>query len=108
MTELIKSEFRALKKLYEKGLDNIGVMIPFTYDVSEFVEAKKIAKEIGLPDKMKFGIMIEVPSCALSIEEYCKAGIDFISFGSNDLTQLTLGLDRNNEKLIKLFGVKMS
>lgn len=102
-TELLKSEFRALKKIYEKGLDNIGVMIPFTYDVSEFIEAKKIAKEIGLPDNMKFGVMIEVPSCALSITEYCKAGIDFISFGSNDLTQLTLGLDRNNEKLNKLF-----
>ncbi len=101
--EIIKSEFEAIKQLYEKGFDNIGIMIPFTYDASELVKAKQIAKQVGLPDKVSFGVMIEVPSCALSIEEYCKAGIDFISFGSNDLTQLTLGLDRNNEKLIKLF-----
>jgi len=47
--------------------------------------------------------MVEVPACALTIDEFCKEGIAFASFGSNDLTQTTLGLDRNNERLITIF-----
>lgn len=100
-TDIIKAELEAMKQLHEQGLTNVVVMIPFTYDVSELRRAKEIAQAIGYTGA--FGIMVEVPSCALSIEEYCKEGIDFISFGSNDLTQLTLGLDRNNERLIKMF-----
>jgi len=101
--EIIKSEFKAVKQLHEKGLTNVAIMLPFVYDVSELIKAKEIAKETGLPDSVEFGIMIEVPSAALTIEEFCKEGIDFISFGSNDLTQTVLGVDRNNERLIKLF-----
>ena len=47
--------------------------------------------------------MIEVPSAALTMEEIAKRDISFISFGTNDLTQLTLGLDRNNERIQKYF-----
>jgi pyruvate,water dikinase len=101
--EILKCEFKAIKRLHENGLTNIAIMLPFVYDVSEVRKAKDIAKEIEVPETVKFGIMIEVPSAALTIEEFCKEGIDFISFGSNDLTQTTLGIDRNNEKLIKLF-----
>ncbi len=101
--EILKSEFKAIKKLHENNLTNVAIMLPFVYDVSELKRAKEIAKEIGLPKTVKFGIMVEVPSAALTIEEFCKEGIDFISFGSNDLTQTTLGIDRNNERLIKLF-----
>lgn len=101
--EIIKAELRAIKKLHDDGMTNVGIMLPFVYDVSELKKAKEYAKEVGLPESAKFGIMIEVPSAALSIEKLCEEGIDFISFGSNDLTQLTLGLDRNNERLIKMF-----
>ncbi|HDH91537.1 MAG TPA: phosphoenolpyruvate synthase, partial [Candidatus Aenigmarchaeota archaeon] len=101
--ELLKAEFEAVKRLHEKGLTNVHVMLPFVYDVSEFKKAKEIAKEVGLPETVKTGVMIEVPSAALTIEEFCKEGVAFISFGTNDLTQLTLGVDRNNERLIKLF-----
>ena len=100
--EILKAELESLKMLYEKGLDNVVWEIPFTIDVSELRKAKEIAREIGAPDK--FGIMVETPACALTIEEYCKEGIVFASFGSNDLTQTTLGIDRNNERLIKLFN----
>jgi pyruvate,water dikinase len=78
-------------------------MIPFTINVAELRKAKQLGAEAGLPKSVKFGIMVETPAAALTVEEYCKEGIDFISFGSNDLTQLTLGLDRNNERMIKLF-----
>ncbi len=99
--EIMKAQLKALKQLHEKGLKNIIVMIPFSHDVSQLRGVKRIAKEINYTGG--FGVMVEVPSCALSIEEYCKEGIVFASFGSNDLTQLALGLDRNNQKLIKHF-----
>jgi pyruvate,water dikinase len=99
--ELLKAEFLAFKKLQEQGLDNIEVMLPFVINVSELKSARRIAEEVGL--RINFGIMIETPGAALNIEEFCKEEISFISFGSNDLTQLVLGIDRNNEKLINLF-----
>jgi pyruvate,water dikinase len=99
--EILKAELKALKKLREEGLDNVIWELPFIINVSELRKAKEIAKEMNAPDN--FGIMVEVPACALTIEEFCKEGIAFASFGSNDLTQTTLGLDRNNERLISLF-----
>ncbi len=103
--EMLKVQFRAIKNMILKGYKNIGIMIPFTQNVQEYIEAKKIAKEVGLnPHKdCFFGIMVETPGCSLTIEEYIKEKIDFVSFGTNDLTQLTLGLDRNNEKIQKWF-----
>jgi len=47
--------------------------------------------------------MVETPASCWIIEDLCKAGLSFVSFGTNDLTQLTLGIDRNNEKIAKLF-----
>jgi len=104
--ELIKAEFRAIKELKEEGYNNIGVMIPFTQNVLEYKDAKKLALEAGLvPHKdCFFGVMIETPGAALTIEDYIKEGLDFVSFGTNDLTQLTLGLDRNNERIQKWFS----
>lgn len=104
--ELIMSEFEAIKELYREGFDNIGVMIPFTVSVEEYIRAKELARKVGLiPHKMAaFGIMVETPAAALTIEEYIDAGIDFLSFGTNDLTQLTLGVDRNNARVQKLFN----
>ena len=99
--EILKAELRALKQLHEEGLDNVVWELPFIINVSELQRAKEIAREMDAPDK--FGIMVEVPACAINIEEFCKEGIVFASFGSNDLTQTTLGIDRNNERLIKIF-----
>jgi len=99
--EILKSELTALKKLHEKGLNNVFLMLPFIINVDELKKAKEIAKQMQFD--IKFGIMIETPAAVWSIEEFCEEGIDFISFGSNDLTQLTLGIDRNNNRLIKLF-----
>jgi pyruvate,water dikinase len=101
--EILKAEFTAIKRLHEEGLKNVHVMLPFVITVEEFNKAKGIAKEVGLPQTCKIGIMVETPAAAMIIEDFCKAGIDFISFGSNDLSQLTLGVDRNNAKLANLF-----
>lgn len=101
--ELLKAEFEAIKRLHEEKLDNIHVMLPFIISVEEFRKAKEIAKEI-LSETVKLGIMVEVPSCALTIEDFCKEGIDFASVGSNDLTMMTLGVDRNNTKITCLYS----
>jgi len=87
--------------LYEEGLDNIEFMVPFIVSVEEFKKAREIANEI-FPE-LKIGIMVETPAAALNIEEFCKAGIAFASIGSNDLTMLTLGADRNNERVAKIY-----
>ena len=99
--EILRCELKALKQLHENGLDNVVLELPFIIDVSELRKAKEIAEEIKVPTN--FGIMVETPAAALTIEEFCKEGIAFASFGSNDLTQMTLGIDRNNERLIDLF-----
>ena len=103
--EILKAEFEAIKRLYDQGLKNIGVMIPFVIRTREVREAKKIMREIGLEpcEDIQFGVMIETPASCWVIDELCKEGICFVSFGTNDLTQLTLGIDRNNERIAKLF-----
>lgn len=101
--ELLKSEFQAIKRLHEEGLTNLQVMLPFVISVEELRKAKEIAKQISLPlDKAKIGIMVETPASVMIIEDLCKEGIAFASFGTNDLTQLVLGIDRNNERLAQL------
>ncbi len=103
--EILKAEFKAIKILHEKGYKNIGIMIPFLINVEELKKAKEIMREVGLePLKdVAFGVMIETPAACWIIEDLCKEGISFISFGTNDLTQLTLGIDRNNAKIAHLF-----
>jgi len=55
-------------------------------------------------DKIDVGVMIETPGAALTIEDFIEDGIDFISFGTNDLTQYTLAVDRNNENVAGLYS----
>ncbi|MEM1804479.1 MAG: phosphoenolpyruvate synthase, partial [Nanopusillaceae archaeon] len=108
--ELLITQIRAFKELVKNlGLKNIWIMIPFVISWEEVKRAKDIMIREGLiPHKdVKFGIMVETPAAALTIDEIIeKAGIDFISFGTNDLTQLTLGVDRNNEIIQKLMNEK--
>ncbi|NPA76166.1 MAG: phosphoenolpyruvate synthase [Candidatus Diapherotrites archaeon] len=103
---LIQAEFRAIKELHDEGLDNVGVMLPFVIRPDEVVAAERLAREVGLrPHKdVDFGIMVETPAAAVRIEDFVDLGIDFLSFGTNDLTQLTLGIDRNNAHVQKLFS----
>jgi pyruvate,water dikinase len=101
--DILRAEFESVRRLHEEGLTNVHIMLPFVISVDEFRRARDIAKEIPLPDTVKIGIMVETPAAALSIEKFCKEGIDFISFGTNDLSQLTLGVDRNNARIAQLF-----
>ena len=103
--KILKAEFRAIKELHDSGLTNIGVMLPFLISVDELKRAKDIIRQVGLEPRkdIEFGVMVETPASVWIINELCEEGIDFISFGTNDLTQTTLGVDRNNEKLASIF-----
>ncbi|HLD34046.1 MAG TPA: PEP/pyruvate-binding domain-containing protein [Candidatus Nanoarchaeia archaeon] len=103
---ILQAELRAIKQLHDQGLKNLGIMIPFVTNADEVQKAKELCMSIGLyPQKdVKFGVMLETPAACIIAEELCRIGIDFISFGTNDLTQLTLGVDKNNKKTQKLFN----
>ncbi|MBN1923431.1 MAG: phosphoenolpyruvate synthase [Nanoarchaeota archaeon] len=103
--ETFRLELRALKKIRDTyGMTNVELMIPFVRNTWELEKIFKIIEEEGMKNiGMKIGIMIEVPSSVILIDKFCEMGIDFISIGSNDLTQLVLGVDRDNGKLGEWF-----
>ena len=104
--EILKCEFKAIKKLHEQGYTNIGIMIPLSQNPEELRKAKELCSEIGFePHKdVEFGMMVEIPAAAIMIDEYIKVGLDFVSLGTNDLTQYTLAVDRNNEFVAKHYS----
>jgi pyruvate,water dikinase len=103
-TEHLRLEIRAFKRLHEMGLTNVGIMLPMIQHVNEMRRAKAIMIDEGLDlEKIELGIMVETPGAALTIEDFIEDGLDFISFGTNDLTQYTLAVDRNNENVAALY-----
>jgi pyruvate, water dikinase len=101
--EMFRAQLLAIKELRKEGIKNVGIMLPFVQSIEEVIAAKKIAKEVELQDDVDFGVMIETPASVWIIDEIIPQ-VKFISFGTNDLTQLTLGLDRNNEHVQKQFN----
>ena len=99
-------ECKAIKKVRdEMKLNNIIVMIPFCRTPEEFNNVLEVMKEYGLDrkDGIKVYIMCEIPSNVILAEEFCKI-VDGISIGSNDLTQLTLGLDRDSHLVSHIYN----
>ncbi len=102
--EVFKLEVEAIKRVREQ-YKNLWVMIPFVRTVDELARTKQLLESLGLkrsPD-FKLWMMVEVPSNIFLIEKFIGVGIDGISIGSNDLTQLILGIDRDSEKLAATF-----
>jgi pyruvate,water dikinase len=102
--EAFKLEVKAIKKVRDElGCRNVWVMLPFTRTVEEVMRVSSILEEGGLkrgPD-FKLWLMAEIPSNALLAEEFAEH-CDGFSIGSNDLTQLVLGVDRDSEMLGKM------
>lgn len=104
--DLFGLELQAIKKVRDEyDLKNLWIMIPFTRTLEEMRQCKRLVEDAGLyrgPD-FKLWMMCEIPSNVILLEKFIDIGIDGISIGSNDLTQLTLGADRDNEELAKIF-----
>lgn len=105
MPEVLKTQFRAI--LISSTYKNIRVMIPMVSSIDEIIKAKEIFEEaknelrlanIKFDEKIKFGIMVEIPSIVYCLKEATKY-IDFVSVGTNDLTQYLLAVDRGNERV---------
>ncbi len=95
-------EIEAIKMVRDgHDLKNLHLMIPFVRTVDEYRKVRDLLHHNNLRQSadFKLWIMVEVPSAILDIEHYIEEGIDGISIGSNDLTQLTLGIDRDSAKL---------
>jgi pyruvate,water dikinase len=99
-------ECKAMKKVREEmGLTNVKLMIPFCRTVDEGKRVIDIMKNNGLvqgKDGLEIYMMVEIPSNVVLIEEFGKV-FDGFSIGSNDLTQLTLGLDRDSFQVAHIF-----
>ncbi|MFH1626182.1 MAG: putative PEP-binding protein [Pseudomonadota bacterium] len=92
-------------KAVRQNYKNLWVMIPFVRTVDELRRTKEIMESEGLvrSDDFKLWMMVEVPSNIFLLEKFLAVGIDGISIGLNDLTQLILGVDRDSEKLREIF-----
>jgi pyruvate,water dikinase len=102
--DVFKLELAAIKKV-RLNYPNLWVMIPFVRTVKELETTVKIMKSEGLKrsEDFKIWMMVEIPSNIFLLEKFLEVGIDGISIGSNDLTQLILGVDRDNATLAKEF-----
>ena len=102
-------ECKAMKMVREEmGFENVKLMIPFCRTVEEGKKVIKTMNEFGLEqgkNKLEVYVMVEIPSNVLMAEEFAEV-FDGFSIGSNDLTQLTLGLDRDSSLVSGLFSEK--
>jgi len=104
--EVFSLELAAIKKVREEfGMKNLWIMLPFVRRIGELRAIKEMLKAQGMHHTrdFKLWIMVEVPSTVFLIDQFCAEGIDGVSIGSNDLTQLILGIDRDNATLAEGF-----
>lgn len=103
---LFEIELAALKQVQQRGYTNVHLMLPFVRTVEEFVFCRQRIERVGLMQNPDFQlwIMAEVPSVLLLLPDYIKAGVQGIAIGSNDLTQLLLGVDRDQPQLAPAFN----
>jgi pyruvate,water dikinase len=102
--DIFRLELAAIKRV-RQDYKNLWVMIPFVRTPEELAGVREVMVREGLAPSQDFKLwmMAEVPSNALILDKFLDVGIDGISIGSNDLTQLVLGVDRDNARLAAEF-----
>lgn len=102
--DMFALELEAIKKVRQTH-ENLWLMIPFVRTIDEFNKVKELIEKSGLErsNDFKLWMMAEIPSNVILMDKFAELGIDGVSIGSNDLTQLTLGIDRDNEKIADEF-----
>lgn len=104
---VFEMELDAIKQVRnKKGLKNLHLMIPFVRSPKELLEVKKIIAASGLSrsPSFKLYLMVEIPTNVIRLDDFIDVGIDGISIGSNDLTMLILGTDRDNSEVAQAFS----
>ena len=104
--EVFELELEAIKIVRnKKGFKNLWMMLPFVRSVKELLEVKKIIAAAGLTrsSSFKLWMMVEIPANVILLDKCIEAGIDGVSIGSNDLTMLLLGTDRDNSEVAPEF-----
>lgn len=102
--EVFDLELEAIRKV-RRHYKNLCLMIPFVHQPWELAEIKKMIAGHNLirSSTFKLWMMVEIPSNVISLEDFLDVGIDGVSIGTNDLTMLILGLDRDNQNVSSLF-----
>jgi len=105
--QVFNLEIEAIKIVRnKKGYKNLHVMIPFVRTVEQLREVKKLISAGGLrrSGMFKLWMMVEIPSNVILLDDFIDEGIDGVSIGTNDLTMLTLGVDRDNAKVAGVYN----
>lgn len=103
---VFRLEIEAIKRVRNQmGHKNLWLMVPFVRTVDQMLQVKKLLASYGLSrsPSFKLWMMVEIPSNVILLEDFIKVGIDGVSIGSNDLTMLLLGTDRDNETVAEAF-----
>jgi len=102
--DVFNLELEAIKKVREK-YENLHIMIPYVRSPDELKKVRKLITVSGLFEKssFKFWMMVELPVNVILMEDFIKVGLDGVSIGSNDLTMLILGTDRDNSEVAQSF-----
>ena len=103
--DVFAMELEAIRTIWDKGYRNLHLMIPFVRVPYELIQIKEMVRKYGLLDfpEFKLWIMVEVPAAAIMLDEFAKIGIDGVSIGTNDLTMMILGVDRDSEKVAHIY-----
>lgn len=103
---VFKLELEAIKRVRNKhGYKNLSLMLPFVRTVDQLTKVKSLVASNGLTrsPSFKLWMMVEIPSNVILLDDFIKVGIDGISIGTNDLTMLILGTDRDNETVADVY-----
>lgn len=103
--DVFNLELQAIKMVREK-YNNLNLMVPFVRSPNELARVRRIVAAEGLLDSstFKFLMMVELPVNVIKLADFIKVGIDGVSIGSNDLTMLLLGTDRDNSEVAEAFN----